>query len=403
MANANHLKILKQGAQAWGLWRQKNPGIRPDLSKSELSGTDLAGVNFRHAKLNYANLDQSDLHGANFSGASLYYISLCGADLTKAKLTRASIQKADLIGAKLCGSDLRRADLRKADLFGADLSGSDLRGAYLVGASLSGAKITGARLFGTARDDWKIDGVVCDHIYWDQGGRKKTPIHGKFKIREFESIYKNLPGVSDHFDLNVNQNPALDSIILNKAPEKELSELTPSYLSKIVLPYLNAIAELQHFVNQFSEKPGCEIKIVSITQKRHIKVIMTGVTDLLSIIQKVIVPWRRKNRKKMEHQEQILAEAAIKNREAEILEIKSRTQKNQMESKMLNAEAAKKRAEANLIQNNTISHHHIINKEVEAQLVMLLQTAKISEKSLMEFKRRTSAYIDYLIRSNLAD
>ncbi len=105
MANTEHLKILKQGVEAWNEWREKNPQRTPDLSK--------------------ANLIEADLTGAN----------LYGADLSKANL-----YKANLTGANLYGADLSEADLSKANLYGADLIGADLSGANLYGADLSGAQ-----------------------------------------------------------------------------------------------------------------------------------------------------------------------------------------------------------------------------------------------------------------------
>ncbi len=42
MANEEHLKILKQGVEAWNEWREKNPKITPGLSKADLYKADLS-------------------------------------------------------------------------------------------------------------------------------------------------------------------------------------------------------------------------------------------------------------------------------------------------------------------------------------------------------------------------
>lgn len=34
MANEGHVKILKQGVEAWNLWRRENPDVRPNLSRA---------------------------------------------------------------------------------------------------------------------------------------------------------------------------------------------------------------------------------------------------------------------------------------------------------------------------------------------------------------------------------
>ncbi len=38
MANPEHLKILKQGVEAWNQWREQNPQTKPDLSGVDLGG-----------------------------------------------------------------------------------------------------------------------------------------------------------------------------------------------------------------------------------------------------------------------------------------------------------------------------------------------------------------------------
>ena len=50
MANEEHLKILKQGVEAWNEWREKNPQITPDLIKANLTGANLSGAQDLTAK-----------------------------------------------------------------------------------------------------------------------------------------------------------------------------------------------------------------------------------------------------------------------------------------------------------------------------------------------------------------
>ena len=59
MANEEHLKILKQGAEAWNQWREKNPEITPDLSKADLIEADLTGAKLdRKAEIEYFDPDE---------------------------------------------------------------------------------------------------------------------------------------------------------------------------------------------------------------------------------------------------------------------------------------------------------------------------------------------------------
>jgi uncharacterized protein YjbI with pentapeptide repeats len=98
VADEEHLRQLKQGAEVWNTWRRDrlSPPNYPDLSHADLSGA--------------ADLFAANLRGANLSDAHL------NADLTGADLTGANLSGADLSGAILHHADLRLADLTRASL-----------------------------------------------------------------------------------------------------------------------------------------------------------------------------------------------------------------------------------------------------------------------------------------------
>jgi len=50
MANEEHLRILKQGVEAWNEWRKKNPQRTPDLTRANLYEADLTGAQDLTAK-----------------------------------------------------------------------------------------------------------------------------------------------------------------------------------------------------------------------------------------------------------------------------------------------------------------------------------------------------------------
>ena len=58
MADEEHLKVLRQGAEAWNAWRRDNPNVRPDLS-----GAFLIGAHFFEANPSEANLAMASLMG----------------------------------------------------------------------------------------------------------------------------------------------------------------------------------------------------------------------------------------------------------------------------------------------------------------------------------------------------
>jgi hypothetical protein len=60
MANPEHLQILKQGVEAWNMWREQHRDIRPDLHGANFAWADLAG----------ARLSRADLHRAACTGSA---------------------------------------------------------------------------------------------------------------------------------------------------------------------------------------------------------------------------------------------------------------------------------------------------------------------------------------------
>jgi hypothetical protein len=136
MANPEHVKILKQGVDAWNEWRAKNPGGLPDFRGEDLHGAFLLG----------ANLYKADFHSADLREANLSEANLLRANLYKANLSTAILCRANLVQADVSMANLSRADFSEADLTNADLSGSNLIGANFRKASLDLAQLSGAPL-----------------------------------------------------------------------------------------------------------------------------------------------------------------------------------------------------------------------------------------------------------------
>ena len=156
MANKEHLEILRKGVTAWNRWRERNPKIKPDLSRAMLAGANLIDANlskaiFRGANLAGANFCKEDRRSeANLSEGDFREGKLGKAILIGANCQRADFRRADLSGAHLDEVDLQggrlgRANLHGASLFAANLAGADLRGTRLIDAELGAANLAGAR------------------------------------------------------------------------------------------------------------------------------------------------------------------------------------------------------------------------------------------------------------------
>lgn len=164
MANEEHVRIARQGAQAIAAWRAENPAVRMDLIEAKLADTDLSGANLRRANLLGANLREAKLSGADLRRAKLSEAGLRGVNLSGANLQEANLEKASLQGANLEKADLRWANLSEANLRGANLQRANLHGASLYRANLfktipHGADLSEANLRGADLQEANLSGA----------------------------------------------------------------------------------------------------------------------------------------------------------------------------------------------------------------------------------------------------
>ena len=112
MANEEHLAPLGQGVYPWNIWRKRNPGIQPDLTRADFSGVDLTGADLTRVALREATLLEANLRGADLSRA----------DLTEATLSEVTLREAILRETTLTGTDLTRATMGWTTWSNIDLS-----------------------------------------------------------------------------------------------------------------------------------------------------------------------------------------------------------------------------------------------------------------------------------------
>ena len=90
MANPEHVKIVKRGAEAIATWQAKHPDGQLNLNGANLSGADLRGADLngailRRVNLRRADLIEADLRGADLNGADLFKTIFIDANLTAAQ------------------------------------------------------------------------------------------------------------------------------------------------------------------------------------------------------------------------------------------------------------------------------------------------------------------------------
>ena len=90
MANKEHVAKLKEGVEAWNLWRDQYDQTFPDLSRADLSGADLHKINLSRAHLEGTNLSDTLIEHGDFTG---------GAFLNDANLINSHMSWCRLMGA----------------------------------------------------------------------------------------------------------------------------------------------------------------------------------------------------------------------------------------------------------------------------------------------------------------
>ena len=122
MANPEHLKILKQGIPEWNIWRERNPLIKPNLSRARLKGMTLF---------------KTHLFGKSTKPSALAQI----LDLSEVNLNKADLRNSLLIGTNLVSANLSNANLRGAMLIASNISNAILTGADFTGSDFGGVNI----------------------------------------------------------------------------------------------------------------------------------------------------------------------------------------------------------------------------------------------------------------------
>ena len=123
MANAEHIRWLLEGVEAWNEQHENLPPMGypfvPDFEEAPLYER-FRGAN-RLDSRGSIPLSGADLSEANFAKADLTFADLTGANLTLADLTDSSLWNAKLTNAVLHYADLTRVNLTSAQPWEADL------------------------------------------------------------------------------------------------------------------------------------------------------------------------------------------------------------------------------------------------------------------------------------------
>ena len=183
MASTEQLSVLKQGVEAWNLWRDLNPRVEIDLRDADLSDQVLEKANLSYAHLDAANLSNARLRRANLTFAELRNANLSLADLSRANLAHSHLEKANLSFAVLkrtmlpfahlseanfSAATMRRVFAEDADFRGANLSYAHLENAVLAFSDFSNANLVGAHLEGANLSAANFQNTNVSLVKFDQ-------------------------------------------------------------------------------------------------------------------------------------------------------------------------------------------------------------------------------------------
>lgn len=161
MANLDHIKILKSGKENWNNWRNKNPGLIPDLSETDLSNIQLCNVKlFKSENPTFENLyisaelekgkskDKFDIivaqvkcDGYNFRNVNFHKTKFINSNLIGADFAESIIENCNFQNALLCQANLGKVNAENADFSNANLKDSNLAAANFRSAIFTRANI----------------------------------------------------------------------------------------------------------------------------------------------------------------------------------------------------------------------------------------------------------------------
>ena len=119
--------------------------------------------------------------------------------------------------------------------------------------------------------------------------------------------------------------------------------LTQNTLSTAIVPFVNAMSDLQRVIDLTKERPFSVVRIQSIRQNSPVGVALDGVADALRLFIDVLVPWRRDHARQMAKLEEEAERLQIEMTQASVLEKRAVAEKSRQEAKRIEMEINEKR------------------------------------------------------------
>jgi hypothetical protein len=144
------------------------------------------------------------------------------------------------------------------------------------------------------------------------------------------------------------ENDKTETIVLNDTASDDIPALTPEYLANSITPYINAVIDLQHIIDEIKKRKPSDINIKEIKRNSPISVSLDGAGEAIQIIKETIVPWRRKHAETMARLLEQEKSVEIEAKKAEVLEKRAIAAREREETDKVKLENEKLRAEISL-------------------------------------------------------
>jgi hypothetical protein len=149
--------------------------------------------------------------------------------------------------------------------------------------------------------------------------------------------------------------------------DDRLLKFNSTYLSRDVLPFINAFTEIQHIIDEINGRSPTNIEILAI-RKGSVTVDMTGgIRDTVELVLDLVVPYRRKTKKRQAELDVATKEIEVKQKEADLKKAQATLE---ADSEQANVDVEKAQAEVALLRQQE-RELALKNKKQELELFEL--------------------------------
>lgn len=178
--------------------------------------------------------------------------------------------------------------------------------------------------------------------------------------------------------------------------------LTPFLLKNEVIPYIEALIEIQRIIDEINNEQYRPIFIKSISQG-SINVELSGGKEAIELIRDNASKWRREHSKEMAQLELDAKQAEIEKQKAEIREMESKALRDKIETEKISAEVALMKAQAEKLRiENQRAELDLYRARFELALEMITKLApNMSDSDRLMFASRLLKPLEVLTGSSL--